>query len=283
MKRLGTLRETITFATLLSAALLWPAGMALSADAAAAKPGDEAAAPEDEGDNAMEPGSLDEGEEEEEQAPVDQVSDTGVSVWASTEEALPAATEKLNRAITINYKNKIKGTGKKAILLKGKSINGTLVAIYEEMLPFYAAETKQWMESKDLLAVVDTDERSIPWRDVKSITFDRKYEKEYRQEEDLELVSCVPDTEISANYRVCSMLQQYQVQAKGIKGGKLQGKKRYLLLVSTGKGKVTHVELYLGKITVDNRKNEVGFPEQALSDLLIKEYRESCPESIIIR
>ena len=208
--------------------------------------------------------------------------DTGVPIWPETRAEVPAYKPALNRSVTITFKKKSKKD--KPEVLKGK-----LIAVYQEMVPAYAAKQETWLVMQDLNVAVKGNEQIVPWKNVKKITFDNKYDMQNKGNDKkdayntVKLISCTIDMEESPNRRECLFPQRFQAvfntsRARNVKGN-IVNKKRIMMVVKDKKGKIHEVTFYPANGSIDNRKNE-SQNEKPLSELLIKEYFKA-PASIV--
>ncbi len=211
------------------------------------------------------------------------------SLFATEEAELPKITKPLNKRIEIVYKcgdetKQIisKKKRKKHKKCKRKVIKGKLIGVYMEMVPSYTTDKVKWLPMRTLTIVTGIDEIEVPWRDVKKIYFNEKFEEERMQNDNnrLNLVTCTSDLEISPNWLECTFAQQYNVKVKGKKPGYVAQKRKLLFLVKTKKG-LERIPVYLGLIRINNSKDE-SYNEKDLAKILFQEYVKN-PVKIIIK
>ena len=141
----------------------------------------------------------------------------------------------------------------KITLADGKIVQGRVRNFLEGVPQPDMISEPEWHPSDGPLVQFGTDEFVLDWKEVKTITYDKKFEENGE-------VSCVEDMDDSPDRRECTMLNRYSItsSSKKAKGtGIVAGTVPFRIVLEGAGGKpgIT-VDSFLGRIRFTNQRDE---------------------------
>ncbi len=195
---------------------------------------------------------------------------------AAAEGAKPAATD-IAQAEEQTFPPDARKMYAKIVLADGKTVKGRVLNFLEGLPQPDMLAAPEWQQSEGPVVQFGTDEFVLDWKDVKVISYDKKFKENGE-------VSCVENMDASPDRRECTMYNQYIItsRAKKAKGKGLIASRNAFRIVLEGKGGKPGVvvDTFLGRMRFTNQRDETRNAGKLAQEL--KEQKEKNVKSITL-